>query len=118
MNVTDVRWIDIPFSKDDRGELTVVEASTVSFPIKRIFCRDRVPPGVERGGHAHPLSSQVVIPVAGRLRLKISDGHRWESVDLDDPNRGLFLPPMTWTELLDFADGCVALVVCNTEYVP
>ncbi len=117
MNVTGLRWIDVPFSRDGRGDLSVIERATTSFTIKRLFYMHRVPGGVARGGHAHPYTQQLVVPVAGQLRLKLSDGIRWDAVSLDDPNRGLFLPRMTWTELLDFSESAVTLVVCDTEYV-
>lgn len=112
------RWISIPSSEDARGVLTVLESALLPFDIKRIFFMHRVPPNTERGGHAHPHTDQFLLPVAGRFRIEVSDGTQQESFVLDDASRGLYLPRLTWTRLLDFSADCVALAVCSTEYVP
>lgn len=117
MSLSDVRWIAIPHSTEARGLLSVVEGDVIPFLIKRIFYMHRVPPGVERGGHAHPHTDQLVIPVAGSMRIDAFDGRESESYLLDDPNKGLMLPRLTWTRLYAFSPDAVILVVCNTEYV-
>jgi hypothetical protein len=48
----------------------------------------------------------------------VSDGTHRETFVLDDPNRCLYLPAMTWTRLYGFAPGTVALVLCDTIYEP
>jgi hypothetical protein len=50
--------------------------------------------------------------------LDVSDGTRSETFVLDDPNRGLYLPAMTWIRLYDFQPDTVALVLCDREYHP
>ena len=118
MSLLDVRWLSIPSSEDSRGVLTVLEGASLPFPIKRIFYMHRVPPETERGGHAHPHTDQVLIPVAGEFRIEVSDGADSETFRLDDPGRGLYLPRMTWTRLFGFTSSCVALALCSTAYVP
>jgi hypothetical protein len=118
MSVARVCWIAIPSSEDARGVLSVLEGARLPFPIKRIFFMHRVPPNAERGGHAHPHTDQVLIPVAGSFRIEVSDGAQTETFMLDDAGRGLYLPRLTWTRLLDFSPDCVALAVCSTEYEP
>jgi hypothetical protein len=118
MSLLDVRWLSIPSSEDSRGVLTVLEGASLPFPIKRIFYMHRVPPETERGGHAHPHTDQVLIPVAGEFRIEVSDGAGSDTFRLDDPGRGLYLPRMTWTRLFGFTSDCVALALCSTAYVP
>lgn len=118
MSVAGVHWLDIPSSEDARGVLTVLEGALLPFSIKRIFFMHRVPPNTERGGHAHPSTDQLLIPVAGHFRIEVSDGAQREMFLLDNACRGLYLPRLTWTRLLDFSPDCVALAVCSTEYVP
>jgi hypothetical protein len=118
MTLVDVRWIPIPSAEDSKGVLSVVEAAALSFHIKRIFFMHRVPPGCERGGHAHPHTDQVLIPVAGRFQVEVSDGAHANTFVLDDAARGLYLPRLTWTRLFGFSSDCVALALCSTAYVP
>lgn len=117
MSVAGTRWIAIPSSTDARGVLSVLEGALLPFCIKRIFFMHHIPPNTERGGHAHPHTDQLLIPVAGRFRIEVSDGAQQETFLLDDPGRGLYLPRLTWTRLLNFSPDCVALAVCSTEYV-
>ena len=118
MNLADIRWINIEHCDDDRGTLTALEASALPFDIKRIFYMHRVPPQRDRGGHAHRHTQQGVIAVSGSVRIDASDGVRSETYLLDDPNRCLYLPAMTWVRLYDFQPSTVALVLCDTVYRP
>src|SRR5687768_6687368 len=118
MNLAAVRWMPLPHADDDRGTLTALEASALPFEIKRIFYMHRVPEGRERGAHAHRFTKQIVIAVAGSFLIEVSDGVRTETFTLDDPNRGLFLPEMTWVRLHGFRAETVALVLCDRQYAP
>ena len=118
MNLAAVRWLSIPHADDDRGTLTAIEGSALPFEIRRIFYMHRVPAGRERGAHAHRYTQQIVIATAGAFRMDVSDGIHAETFELNDPNRGLFLPAMTWIRLYAFQPDTVALVLCDREYVP
>jgi hypothetical protein len=117
MNLAAVRWMSIPHVDDDRGTLTAIEASALPFEIKRIFYMHHVPDGGERGAHAHRHTQQVVIAASGSFRMDVSDGARTDSFVLDDPNRGLYLPAMTWIRLYGFEPATLALVLCDRAYV-
>jgi dTDP-4-dehydrorhamnose 3,5-epimerase-like enzyme len=114
----DIRWIDIAHSDDERGTLTAIEEAALPFPIRRVFYMHRVRRGQERGAHAHRFTQQGIIAVAGSFRLDVADGTRTETYLLDDPNRCLYLPPLTWTRLHAFEPTTVALVLCDTPYHP
>ena len=118
MNLAHARWIDIAHSDDERGTLTALESAALPFPIKRIFYMHRVPPKNERGAHAHRFTQQCLIAVAGALAVDVSDATRTATYVLDDPNRGLYLPAMTWVRLYDFQPATVTLVLCDTDYNP
>ncbi len=110
-----VRWIELPAVQDDRGTLTAIEAMTdIPFEIRRIFYMHHVT--ADRGGHAHRDTDQVVIGVAGRHVIEVKDGDMALRFVLDDPNRGLYLPRMTFTSLTDFSDGAVSLVLASSHY--
>jgi dTDP-4-dehydrorhamnose 3,5-epimerase-like enzyme len=116
MGLAAVRWIESAHTDDDRGTLSVLEEAALPFPIKRIFYMHRIPEGLERGGHAHQNTQQHVIALSGRFVLDVSDGDRTETYVLDDPNRGLYLPAMTWVRLYGFEANTVILVLCDTKY--
>lgn len=110
-----IRWIELPAVTDARGTLTAIEATIdVPFEIRRIFYMHHV--SADRGGHAHRDTDQVVIGISGRHVIEVKDGERSLRFVLDDPNRGLYLPRMTFTSLVEFSAGAVALVLASTHY--
>jgi dTDP-4-dehydrorhamnose 3,5-epimerase-like enzyme len=118
VTLADVRWIAINHNEDERGTLTALEDAVLPFRIRRLFYMHRVPAGTERGAHAHRETQQYLVAVAGRFTVDVSDGRETGTFVLDDPNRGLYLPAMTWVRLHDFESGTVALVLCDRPYVP
>jgi len=116
MGLSAVRWIVSAHSDDDRGTLSVLEEAALPFPIRRIFYMHRIPEGHERGGHAHQDTQQHVLALTGRFAMDVSDGERTQTFVLDDPNRGLYLPAMTWVRLYGFEANTVVLVLCDTKY--
>lgn len=107
--------IDVPHVADDRGVLTSIESGLdIPFQIRRVFyirsaCGDR-------GMHAHRVTSQIILPVAGSFSVEVSDGSESTTFELSDPNRGLYAPPMTWLRLYDFAPNAVCLVLADTHF--
>jgi len=70
-----IHWVDLPNYLDERGTLTVAEGEThVPFDIARTFYVYGVAPGSTRGGHAHRMTEQFVVPVAGSFTLELTDG--------------------------------------------
>lgn len=116
MSLADVHWIESKHTDDDRGTLSALEEAALPFHIRRIFYMHRVPAGQERGGHAHQDTQQCVIAITGRFLMDVSDGGRAQTYVMDDPNRGLYLPAMTWVRLYSFEAHAVALVLCDTKY--
>ena len=116
MSLADVRWIANKHAEDDRGALSVVEESALPFHIRRIFYIYQVPKGLERGGHAQLDTKEYLIALAGRCVIDVSDGETTETYVLEDPNRGLYLPEMTWVRLHGFEPNTVIVVLCDTAY--
>lgn len=117
MTVAAVKWIDIPHAVEPRGVLSAVEGGfDIPFEIKRIFYMHGTPGGIERGGHAHLDTHQVIIPVNGKLLIDALDGTEVRTFELANPNQGLYMPPMTWVRLYNFSPNAVALVLADTHY--
>lgn len=103
--------------EDDRGLLTVAEAGQhVPFDIRRVYWQHGTPAGVARGGHGHRRLEQVVIAVSGRCDLVLDDGKRRFRYRLDHPSAGLYIGPMVWRDMVDFAPGTVILFLVSEPY--
>lgn len=111
----EIRWIKLPAVTDDRGTLTAVEATVdIPFEIRRIFYMHHI--SADRGGHAHRDTDQVVIGISGRHVIEVKDAQRSMRFVMDDPDKGLYLPRMTFTSLMEFSPGAVSLVLASTHY--
>ena len=107
--------IDLKTIADPRGALTAVEgAQDIPFEIKRIFYMHHV--SSDRGGHAHMDTDQVLIPIHGRLRVKLFNGKETEEYVMDDCTKGLYIPRLYFTDMYEFTPETVCLVLSSTHY--
>lgn len=116
MKLDSIRWIDLPCKPDVRGMLTIVGHDELPFPIARLFYVYKVPDGLERGGHAHRVTEQFVIPVAGSFILDLTDGSETRTFMMDNPGRGIYIPPLIWDRVYSFSPDAVCLVLASTPY--
>lgn len=117
MNLDLAHWIDLPVKADPRGELTIVGHDDIPFSVSRLFWVHRVSkPETERGGHAHRVTEQFIVATAGSFSLDLTDGTNTRQFVLDDPNRGVYVPPMIWDRLYNFSQDAVCLVLASTQY--
>ncbi|AKT40696.1 sugar 3,4-ketoisomerase [Chondromyces crocatus] len=111
------RFLDVPSHRDPRGLLGFVEGSRdIPFAIRRVYYICQVPPGTERGGHAHRRLEQLFIPLAGSFRMRLDDGETQHDLLLDSPTRALHLSPILWRELYDFSPGAACLILASEPY--
>jgi len=102
---------------DERGKLVVIEGGeAVPFDIKRVFYIYGSDSTVVRGQHANKNSEFVLINVAGKSKVKITDGKESMVVELDKPMMGVYLPPMIWKDMYDFSEDSVLLCLASTHY--
>lgn len=102
---------------DERGKLVVIEGGKdIPFDINRAFYIYGSDPDVIRGQHANINSEFVLINVAGKSKVLITDGDNREIVELDKPMMGVYLPKMVWKEMYDFSEDSVLLVLASTHY--
>lgn len=112
----EIKEISFHTVADLRGCLTSIEADFREIPIevKRVFYMHHVTE--DRGGHAHIDTDQVIIPVSGSFRLRLSDGREQREIVMDDCTKGVYVPRLTYTDLIDFTPDAVCLVLANTHY--
>lgn len=102
---------------DERGKLVVIEGEqTIPFDIKRVFYIYDSDSTVVRGQHANKESEFVLINVAGKSKVRITDGKEEYIVELNKPMMGVYLPKMIWKDMYDFSPDSVLLVLASTHY--
>ena len=107
--------IDLKTVADVRGALTAIEGNRdIPFEIKRVFYMHHV--SDDRGGHAHIDTDQVLIPVHGRLRVKLFDGRETGEYVMDDCTKGLYIPRLYFTDMYGFTPETVCLILSSTHY--
>lgn len=102
---------------DERGKLVVIEGGrAIPFDIQRVFYIYDSDSTVVRGQHANRESEFVLINVAGKSKVRITDGTEELVVELDKPMMGVYIPKMIWKDMYDFSPDAVLLVLANTHY--
>lgn len=112
--------LDFKIFGDERGSLTALEANKEApFDIKRVFyIYNTKDTDVVRGNHANRKSKFILVMLSGTAKVKIynNEGSVAEVVELDRPNKGLFLNNMVWKEMYDFSDNSVMLVLASEHF--
>lgn len=102
---------------DERGKLVVIEGGqAIPFDIKRVFYIYDSDDTVVRGQHANRESEFVLINVAGKSKVRITDGAEEIIVELDRPMTGVYIPKMIWKDMYDFSEDSILLVLASTHY--
>jgi len=102
---------------DERGKLVVIEGGqAIPFDIKRVFYIYESDSTVIRGQHANRESEFVLINVAGKSKVRITDGSEEFIVELNNPMMGVYIPKMIWKDMYDFSSDSVLLVLASTHY--
>lgn len=102
---------------DMRGDLSVGEFSKeVPFVPKRYFLCFNVPSEKTRGEHAHKQCHQFLLCVKGSCAVVVDDGVNRREIELNRPNFGLYLPPMTWGIQYKYSPDAVLLVFASDYY--
>lgn len=102
---------------DERGKLVVVEGGqSIPFDIQRVFYIYGSDSTVVRGQHANRESEFMLINVAGKSKVRITDSKEEFIVELDRPMMGVYIPKMIWKDMYDFSADSVLLVLASTHY--
>ena len=88
----------------------------IPFAPLRYFMVFGVPSKEVRGEHAHRQCHQFLICVRGSCAVVADDGARRVEIALDAPNRGIYLPPMTWGIQYKYSADALLLVFASLPY--
>jgi len=102
------------------GRILIAEVGKeIKFEIKRVFTVTKLAgPQAVRGKHAHKTLQQVIFCQEGRLTLDLDDGHRQQSITLDQPEKGIYIGPHVWHQMHDFSVDARLLVLASDLYKP
>jgi acetyltransferase-like isoleucine patch superfamily enzyme/dTDP-4-dehydrorhamnose 3,5-epimerase-like enzyme len=107
----------LPMFADLRGSLSAAEfVRQVPFVPKRYFVVFDVPGRDVRGEHAHRHCHQFLVCVRGSLAVVVDDGTTSEEIVLDEPNLGLYMPPMIWAVQYRYSADALLLVFASDHY--
>jgi len=102
---------------DERGDLVVIEGGiTIPFEIKRVFYIYGSDDSVVRGQHANRESEFVLVNVAGKSKVGITDTKDRIVVNLNRPMMGVYIPKMVWKDMYGFSTDSVLLCLASTHY--
>lgn len=111
------RMINFKDLGDERGKLVVIEGKhDTPFEIARVFYIYGSDSDIIRGKHANRNSEFVLVNVAGKSKVMITDGYDKKIVELSKPMEAVYIPKMIWKEMYDFSEDSVLLVLSNTHY--
>ena len=117
VNISDCKLIDLPRVKSRLGNITPVENNKeIPFDIKRVFFLYDIPAGESRGAHAHIDCHQFLISASGSFDVKLDDGKERRIVQLNQPYKGLHIPPGIWASEINFSSGAICLVLASHFY--
>jgi hypothetical protein len=115
--VFDTSVIELPKISSRAGNITAIENNIeVPFEVKRIFYLYDIPGGENRGAHAHKECHQFLIAVSGSFEVQLDDGKVKKTVMLNQPYKGLHIPPGIWASEVNFSSGAICLVLASHTY--
>lgn len=109
-----VRIIEFNCHTDNRGKIIIAD-DQLPFLVSRVLWIYDVADG--RGKKALRKCEQIYVPLQGAFAVNTYHDKR-KRFWLDEHNRGLYLPPMTWREIVDVEPDSMLLVLCSHPYDP
>ena len=115
--VFDCSLLELPKIKNRNGNITFIENNIeIPFDTKRIFYLYDIPGGESRGAHAHKECHQFLVAASGSFEVQLDDGKVKKTVLLNQPFRGLHIPPGIWASEVNFSSGAICLVMASHIY--
>lgn len=116
-NLSEIELTELPRIVDPRGSLTFLDSfAQVPFEIKRVFYTYDVPPGEDRGAHAHKQLQEFLIAISGSFEVVLDDGKERRTFLLDRPTRGIHVPAGMWVAQQNFSPDGICLVMASLPY--
>jgi len=115
--IANTKIIKLNIHKDMRGSLMVSEfKKDLPFIPKRIFFVYDVPNKKIRGEHAHKTCEQFLVCIKGKVSALIDNGKERNQVELDSPEKGLYIPAMIWGSQFNYSEDAILLCFASKKY--
>jgi hypothetical protein len=115
--VFDCSIIELLRIKNRSGNITAIENNVeIPFDANRIFYLYDIPGGESRGAHSHKECHQFLVAASGSFEVQLNDGKVKKTVMLNQPYRGLHIPPGIWASEMNFSSGAICLVIASHKY--
>lgn len=115
--ISDCALIDLPKIENRSGNITAIENNLdIPFEVKRIFYLYDIPGGESRGAHAHKQCQQFLVAASGSFEVQLDDGIEKKTVMLNQPYKGLYVPPGIWASEINFSSGAICLVMTSDKF--
>ncbi len=88
------------------------------FEIVRVFTVVSRGDRGDRGHHALNRCNQVLVCLHGAIDVRCDDGSESRTIRLEPSDKGLYLPPAIWRELVFHTEGTVLMALCDRPYEP
>jgi dTDP-4-dehydrorhamnose 3,5-epimerase-like enzyme len=109
--------VDCPYITSDLGVLGVIEGTDIlPFPVSRMYFIHNVPPGAERGSHAHKELKQLMMCLSGSVEVVLDDGDNTFTFVLKNSYQAIQVPSGYWRTLKNFSVDAVLVVLASNEY--
>ncbi len=98
------------------GRLNFWDSDQLPMGVSRVFWITNVPEAEVRGHHAHRIDHQLIVCPQGQVvvNLETIEGEKFSFI-LDQPSKGLFLPPMVWSTFT-FDANSILLVLAENKF--
>lgn len=117
ITVFDCAMLELPSINNRSGNITAIQnKEEIPFNIERIFYLYDIPGGESRGAHAHKKCHQFLVAASGSFEVQLDDGKVKKTVMLNQPFRGLHIPPGIWASEVNFSSGAICLVLASHKY--
>ena len=60
--------------------------------------------------------SSILVAASGSFEVQFDDGNKRKTVTLNQPFRGLHIPPGIWASEINFSSGAICLVLASNKY--
>lgn len=107
--------INLATFTDKRGNLTVIEETSIPFDIKRVFYIYGVD-NVKRGGHRHRITMHAAICIQGSCSIYNHDGKKEETFLMDSPHKCLVLETTDWHTMQEFTSDAILMVLASAKF--
>ena len=60
--------------------------------------------------------TRLVVCQKGSVNVMFDDGENRRIIILDDPRKGLLLPPMVWSSFFKFTEDTILMTIASSKY--